>query len=381
MASPEDSLNVLVAPDSFKGTLSARQAAEAMTRGIARACPACTVTELPVADGGEGTAEALSAATGGMLLKAPAPDPLGRIRIAQLARLGDGSTFAVDAAAASGLTLLEAEERRALESSSSGTGVLMGKAAQMGARRIIVGVGGTGFVDGGKGLMEVLGVRFLDSEGASLDPGGGSLSRLHTVDISGLYPGWSQVEIVVATDVDNPLTGEHGAARVYGPQKGASPEDVEVLERGLEQLAKVVEELTGKPLRDVSGMGAGGGLSLPLVAFMGARIRPGAEVVAEAVKLEEHLERCDLVIVGEGCLDGQTVYGKAPAHVARCAQAKGKAVLAVAGRIGPGVEKISELGIQRYRAVSQDQVPASSSDAATLLEEGTFLLMQDYLGS
>lgn len=381
MASPEDSLNVLVTPDSFKGTLSARQAAEAMARGIVRACPGCKVTELPLADGGEGTAEALAAATSGMLLKAPAPDPLGRIRIAQLARLGDGITFAVDSASASGLVLLEPEERKALESSSAGTGVLMGKAAQMGARRIILGVGGTGFVDGGKGLMEVLGVRFLDSGGASLDPGGGNLSRLQTVDVSGLYPGWSQVEIVVATDVDNPLIGEQGAARVYGPQKGASPEDVEVLEQGLRQLADVVEELTGKPLREVPGMGAGGGLSLPLVAFMGAQLRPGAEVVAEATKLDEHLERCDLVIVGEGCLDGQTVYGKAPAHVARRAQAKGKDVLALAGRLGPGVEKVSDLGIQRYRAVSQDQVPASASDAARLLEEGTFALMQEYLGS
>jgi glycerate kinase len=370
---------ILVAPDSFKGTLKAAQAASAMARGVLRILPGAEVIPVPMADGGEGTAETLAEATSGQLLRSPAPDPFGGIRIASFARLGDGVTFAVDAASASGLQLLGVDERDAVTASSAGTGVLVVRAVQMGARKCILGVGGTAFVDGGVGMMEVFGARFLDSEGNGLMPGGGGLFRLDRIDLAEMPPFFREVEWEIAADVDNPLLGERGAARVYGPQKGASDDDVDRLETGLSRLADRVESMAGLALRDLPGMGAGGGLALMPTAFFGAKVRPGAELIAEAVRLEEKLQGCDLAIVGEGCLDGQSLFGKAPIHVAQMAKARSIPVLAVAGMLGPEVEKTTEAGVTRYLAVSPEEVPFEPDKAARLVEDGTARLLEEFL--
>lgn len=329
-------MRVVIAPDSFKGSLSAVEVAEALARGVRRAWPAAQVELLPVADGGEGWVETLVRATGGRLVTRQVTGPLGEPVEAQYGLFQqDGEEVAViEMAAASGLTLVPPDRRDPRMTTTRGTGELIRDALDQGARRLLVGIGGSATNDGGAGMAQALGVRFLDEAGAELPPGGAALARLARVDLSGLDPRLAQTEVVVACDVDNPLTGERGAAAVYGPQKGATPEMVQELDAALAHFADVVEGVIGRSFRELPGAGAAGGLGFGLMAFAGARLQRGIELALETLQADRHFAWASLVITGEGRIDRQTLHGKVPFGVARRAAAFGVPVVAVAGCVG-----------------------------------------------
>jgi len=326
-------VRILVAPQEFKGSLTASSAARAIADGLRRALPAAEFDLLPVADGGPGTVEALVAATGGHLARTPALDPLGRPITASWGILGDNTTAVVEMAAASGLLLLAQGELDPRRASTYGTGLLIRAALDAGCTRIIVGVGGSATNDGGTGCAAALGVRFLDRAGNPLPPGGAALAALDHIDVAAVDPRLQRTEIVVASDVTNPLVGPEGASAVYGPQKGADADTVAELDAALTWLAEVVRRDLGVDLAEFPGAGAAGGLGYGLMVFCRAQLRPGFDVVAQYSGFDQRLAAADLVITGEGRLDAQTAYGKAPAGVARRARAAGKPVLVLAGAI------------------------------------------------
>lgn len=339
-------MRVLVAPDSFKGSLTAEEAAAAMGRGVMRGWPGAAVTLLPLADGGEGTAAALVRATGGRWVDCRVTGPLGELVQARWGLLGDGRTAVVEMAAASGLLLSPPGRRRPLDATTAGTGDLIRDALDHGCRQFLVAIGGSATTDGGTGMLAALGARFLDAAGRPLPPGGGALNRLDRIDLDGLDPRLREVAIEVACDVDNPLTGPRGAARVYAPQKGATPEQVEILEAGLVRLADVAARTLGRDRRDEPGAGAAGGLGFALVAFLGARLRPGAEVVMNAAGFDRHVQEADLVLTGEGRTDAQTLAGKLVARVADRSRALGRPVVVISGAVDPAVEPaLKERGV------------------------------------
>ncbi|KFI94466.1 glycerate kinase [Bifidobacterium stellenboschense] len=335
----------LCAPDSFKESLTAIQAAQAMARGIKNADPDAEVRCLPMADGGEGTTRALVDATGGTMRTIDAHDPLGRPVRAAFGMLGDGTTAVVETAEASGLALLDPGERNPLVASSYGTGELIRAALDAGARRILVGLGGSATNDAGAGLLQALGVRLLDGCGRDLEPGGAALAGLDHVDLTGLDPRVRDVEIVAACDVTNPLTGPDGASAVFGPQKGASAADVASLDKALTRFAIVVERQLDAPIADRPGAGAAGGIGAAFLAFLHARFMPGVDLVIEQSGLDEAARWADIVLTGEGSIDFQTKFSKTPAGVARTAKKHGRPVIAVAGHIGRGVDELREVGI------------------------------------
>ncbi|QIA26867.1 glycerate kinase [Thermaerobacter sp. PB12/4term] len=355
---------VLVAPDSFKGSLTAEEAAAAMARGVARGWPGAAATQLPLADGGEGTAAVLVRATGGRWIRRRVTGPLGEPVEARWGLLGDGQTAVVEMAAASGLLLVPPGKRRPLEATTTGTGELIRDALDYGCRRLLVAIGGSATTDGGTGMLAALGARFLDGAGRPLPPGGGALTRLERIDLSGLDPRLRQVTIEVACDVDNPLTGPRGAARVYAPQKGATPEQVEILEAGLARLAGVAARTLGHDRRDEPGAGAAGGLGFALIAFLGARLRPGAELVMDAAGFDRHLEAVDLVLTGEGRTDAQTLAGKLVARVAARARRHGRPVVVISGAVDPEVEPaLKERGIAALLAATPGPMPVRQAIA------------------
>lgn len=326
-------MRILVAPDSFKGSLSAVAAARAIAAGVRRVWPAAQLEEVPLADGGEGTVEALVAATGGERHRRPVRDPLGRLVEASFGILGDGVTAVIEMAAASGLTLLAPAERNPLATSTYGTGELLRAALDAGCRKIIVGIGGSATNDGGAGMACALGARFFDGEGNELPAGGGALGCLERIDTSNLDRRLRKTEIIIACDVDNPLCGPQGAAAVYGPQKGATAAMVEVLDRNLARYGAFLMGITNNNVAEQPGAGAAGGLGAGLLAFTGGRLQPGIEVIMGVVRMAERLADKDLVITGEGSLDGQTMRGKVPYGVAQLARRRGVPVIAVAGRV------------------------------------------------
>ena len=364
-------MRILVTPDKFKGSLSSSEAAEAMARGLAEGWPEAELITCPLADGGEGTMEVLVKATGGREAACRVTGPLGERREAPLGILGDGGTAVVEMAAASGLELIPPDKRDPLATTTAGTGDLIRAALDMGIRRIIVGIGGSGTNDGGTGMASALGARFLDAAGRELHPGGGHLEKLENVDLSGLDPRVRQAIIVVASDVANPLLGERGASRVYAPQKGASAGDVELLEKGLERLAEVVSRDLNTAWEKKPGAGAAGGLGYGLMAFLGAEIRPGVEVVMDYTGFSKCLDGCDLVITGEGRLDAQTAYGKAVTGVARAARRRGIPVLALGGEVVEGAGVLHELGVSALLSVAPGPLSRQESMART-----AFLLQQ-----
>lgn len=362
-------MRVLIVPDSFKGSLSATAVAEAIRSGWQRVRPQDEIKLIPIADGGEGTVEALLTAVGGEKVDCVVRGPLGRPVQAFYGLLDEGRTAVIEMAAASGLHLVPVAERNPLLTTTSGTGQLIKAALDRGCRRLIIGIGGSATNDGGTGMATALGARFLDQEGRELPPGGGALVNLWQVDLSGLDPRIKEVEILVACDVTNPLIGPQGASRIYGPQKGATAEQVEILEAGLTRLAKVVEEELGVAIADLPGAGAAGGLGGGLVAFLGARLQPGFPLIARQCRLQEWIDWAELVITGEGQLDGQSVYGKVPIGVA--AMAKGKPVIVLAGSIGPGAEKTLTAGITAYFSIVRGPMALAET-----MERGRELLVE-----
>jgi len=338
-------VKIVVAPDSFKECLPAEAVADAMAGGVRAAAPGAEVVCVPMADGGEGTVRALVAATGGKVHVARATGPLGEPVEAELGMLGDGHTAVVEMAAASGLPLVPPDRRDPMAATTYGTGELILAALELGATRLVLGIGGSATVDGGAGMAEALGARFLDDARQPIPRGGGGLALLARIDLAGLDPRLAGLACDVACDVDNPLVGPRGAARVYGPQKGATPAMVEALDAGLARLADAVERDLGVAVRDVPGAGAAGGLGAGLMAFLGARLRSGVELVIQAVGLEERLRGADLVLVGEGQMDAQSAYGKVPVGVSRLARGLGVPAVAVVGSLGEGYEAVHDEGI------------------------------------
>ena len=333
-------MRVLIAPDSFKGSLSSVAVARALAEGWRRARPDDELHLVPLADGGEGTLDALLAAGGWQALPAAADDPLGRPVEARFLRDDAGLGRAVvELAAASGLSLVAPEERDALAASTFGTGQVLAAAIGLGCREIRLGVGGSATTDGGAGLLSALGARFLDASGADVPPGGAGLELLASVDLDDLSPVLAEVSLTIASDVTNPLLGEHGAAATYGPQKGASPDDVRRLDRALTRYADVLEATTGRAVRDVPGAGAAGGTTAGLLAvadrFASLGVRPGVGEVMGLAGFEAALHHSDLVLTGEGRVDAQTRFGKTAQGVAERARTAGVPCLCFGGGVTP----------------------------------------------
>jgi glycerate kinase len=332
-----------------------------MARGVSRVAPSAWIDLVPMADGGEGTVDALVAATGGTYHQARVPGPLGDPVDATFGLLGDGQTAVLEMASASGLSLVPASRRDPWRASTRGTGDLVLEALKAGARRVILGIGGSATNDGGAGLAQAMGFRLLDAEDRELGPGGGELGRLARIDPAGKLRVLNSIEIAVACDVTNPLCGPDGASSVYGPQKGASPEMVERLDRNLAHLATIIERDLGVTIRDLPGAGAAGGLGAGLVAFAGGRLEKGVDLILDAVKLRDRLASADLCFTGEGALDAQSAYGKTVVGVASLARALGCPALAVVGSIGPGAEAVLDAGVTAYFSICPG--PISLDDA------------------
>jgi glycerate kinase len=374
-------MRVVIAPDKFKGSLTALEAAEAMARGLSRVDSSAEIDRVPMADGGEGTVAALVAATGGSYRTVTVTGPLGEPVAASFGLLGDGRTAVLEMASASGLWLVPPGLRDPLRATTRGTGQLLLAALEAGARRVIVGIGGSATNDGGAGLGQALGFRLLDTHGRELEPGGGELDRLARIERTDLAAVLGSATIAVACDVTNPLCGPRGASAVYGPQKGATPEMVARLDRNLGHFADIVARDLDVAVRDIPGSGAAGGLGGGLVAFAGGRLEGGVNLVIEAVNLRERLHAADLCLTGEGALDGQSAFGKTAVGVARLAHSLRCPTLAVAGSIGPGAEAVLEQGVDAYFSICPGPVPIDEAieRASELLENATAQAVRAFL--
>lgn len=353
-------MRIVVAPDKFKGSLTAREAGVAMSRGLARAFPGAVIDVIPVADGGDGTAQALVDALGGTFEQADVIGPDGAQVRAAYGALPDGRAV-IELARASGLAMVPAGGNDALRATTFGTGQLIDAAIQRGSRRLILAIGGSATTDGGAGALTALGARFLTSGGTAIERGGAGLAELQSIDVRELRKRLDGVEIVIACDVDNPLCGRRGAAAVFGPQKGASPDDIGALDRALSHYADVVERDVGAKLRDVPGAGAAGGIAFGFMALAGARLQAGADLVLDAVGLAAKIQGADLVVTGEGRIDRQTLSGKAPYAVARAAAKRRIPAVAIAGALDCSAADLAELGLAS--AVSIVRSPLTLEEA------------------
>ncbi|MCI0266983.1 UNVERIFIED_ASMBLY: glycerate kinase, partial [Cronobacter sakazakii] len=336
---------IVIAPDSFKESLSAMDVAKAIEAGFREIYPQAHYVCVPMADGGEGTVEAMVAATGGQIITTPVTAPLGNNVDGFFGLLGDGETAVVEMAAASGLHLVPTAQRDPRITTSYGTGELILAALERGVKAIIIGIGGSATNDGGAGMMQALGARFLDGEGRELAPGGAALTRLERLDLSALDPRLAQVSVTAACDVDNPLCGEKGASAVFGPQKGATPAMVTELDAALRRFGEQLEAATGKAIISAPGAGAAGGMGAALLGMLNAELRPGIEIVIESLGLAQAVRDADLVITGEGRLDSQSIHGKTPVGVARVAKQFQRPVVAIAGSLTPDYQIVHEHGI------------------------------------
>lgn len=336
----------VLAPDSFKESMSAQKACEAMERGIRKVLPDAEVIHVPMADGGEGTVDALVDGSEGTRIEVVVSGPIPTEKVTTYyGLLADKKTAVMEMAKANGIELLAENQRNPLLTSTYGTGELIKVALDHGAERIIIGIGGSVTNDGGAGMAQALGVRLLDEENNELPVGGGALSKLATIDVTNIDPRIKNTEIVIASDVTNPLTGPKGASVVFGPQKGATPEMIEELDKNLAHYAQVIKKELAIDIADQSGAGAAGGLGAGLLVFAGASMRSGVDLVIELTHLEEVISQSDYIFTGEGGMDFQTKFGKAPYGVAKVAKKYQKPVFACAGYIGENVEVLYDEGI------------------------------------
>lgn len=349
-------MKILIAPDSFKGSLTALEVAENIAKGVLSVLPETEITKVPMADGGEGTVQSLVDATGGKIISKEVTGPLGESVKAYFGLLGDGKTGVIEMATASGLPLVPPGKADPTKTTTYGTGELIKAALDEGAQELIIGIGGSATNDGGVGMAQALGISFQDKDGNEIGFGGGELNRIESIDMSGLVPRMKGVKIRVACDVNNPLYGPDGAAHIYGPQKGATPEMVKQLDNNLRHFARIVKRELGKDIQSIPGAGAAGGLGAGLVAFLNAELRSGVEIVLETNKFAEKLQGVDLVITGEGKIDGQTVKGKTPIGVARKAKEHGIPVIAFAGTLGNDADIVLKEGIDAIFSIIQQPV-------------------------
>ncbi|OAT71800.1 glycerate kinase [Parageobacillus thermoglucosidasius] len=350
-------MKIIIAPDSFKESLSALAVANAIEKGFRDIFPDAEYVKIPMADGGEGTVQSLVDATDGRIVTTEVTGPLGDRVQAFFGMLGDGKTAVIEMAAASGLHLVPREKRNPLVTTTRGTGELILAALNEGAEHIIIGIGGSATNDGGAGMIQALGGRLLDRYGKEIGLGGGSLSELADIDLSRLDARLNRVKIEVACDVDNPLTGARGASAIFGPQKGATPEMVATLDQNLQHYADVIERVLGKQVKDIPGAGAAGGLGAGLLAFLHAELKRGVEIVLETVKFQERIQGASLVITGEGRIDGQTVFGKTPIGVAKVAKRYHIPVIALAGSVSDDSDVVLSHGIDALYSIVPGVIP------------------------
>ena len=366
-------MRIVIAPDSFKGSLSAPEAAQAMQCGVARIFPDAGVDLIPIADGGEGTVQAMVAATGGSLRQTLVRGPLGAPVRATWGMLGDATTAVIEMAAASGLPLLASDERNPLAACTWGTGELVRAALDAGVTSIILGIGGSATNDGGTGFARALGARFLDAHGNDLPPGGAALAGLASIDCTGLDARLASTTIRVACDVDNPLCGPRGASAVFGPQKGAGEDDVRVLDNALGVFAEVARATGQRDVALTPGAGAAGGLGAGLLFFTSAILMPGVNLVLDAVRFDERVREAFLVLTGEGRTDWQTAFGKAPVGVALAAKRYGKPVLCISGGLGKGADDVYAKGIDALASIAPGPISLEEciADGNALLANAT----------
>lgn len=374
-------MKVVIAPQTFKGSISALDVAKAMSEGVLLVVPDAETVIVPVADGGDGTLETLVEGSGGDIRSVIVTGPLGERREAEWGAMGDGNTAVIEMARTSGLALVPIDERNPLTTTTYGFGEAIRHALDAGFRRFIVGIGGSATNDAGAGMAQALGVRLLDDEGKDLPYGGAALARLARIDMSGLDERANEAEFMVACDVNNPLTGPKGASAIYGPQKGATPEMVNELDSALAHFAEIVRRDIGANINDVSGAGAAGGLGGGLIAFLNGQLRAGVDIILDAVGLDEALQGADLVITGEGALDHSTVYNKAPVGVASRAKMNGIPVIAISGSLGEGYHDLHQHGIDAAAAItcapmSLDEASANAASLITATTEEALLFMK-----
>lgn len=363
-------LRIVIAPQAFKQSISARSAAIAIQNGVLQAVPDAETVLVPVADGGDGTLAALIDTTGGRYFSEQVIGPLGEMVSAQWGVMGDGQTAVIEMALASGLALIPDHRRDPRTATTYGTGQLMRAALDAGYTRIIVGLGGSATNDGGTGMASALGVRFLDAAGNPLPPGGSALANLRSIDIAGLHSGITDSTIIGATDVTNPLCGDTGASAIFGPQKGATPEMVQELDGSLANLARVIQTELGLSVTDTPGAGAAGGLGAGLIAFANCELRSGIDMVCDALDFDSSAANTDLVITGEGRADHSTAFDKAPVGIARRSKALGVPTLLLAGSLGQGYDALYQHGIDAIIPIAEEPTTLESSlqNGAELLE-------------
>lgn len=366
-------MKIILAPDSFKENLAAVDVCRAMEKGIRRVLPDPDILHLPLADGGEGTVRTLVAATNGQIFKTTVVDPLGQSIQAEYGVLGDNQTAVLEMAAASGLPLVPPEKRNPLNTTTFGTGQLIKAALDVGVKKIIIGIGGSATNDCGAGMAQALGVIFYDNTSTITEyMCGGNLNSVRDIDLDHVDPLLKSVDITVACDVDNPLLGERGAAKVYAPQKGASPEIVEQLESNVEHIINMIEAKT-KPVRDIPGAGAAGGLGAGLLAFLNASIESGINTVLDACQFDEHIKDADLILTGEGKIDAQSAMGKTINGVLSRAQKVNIPVIAIGGSIYDGAEKLYDNGLLSIISICDRPMSLSEAmqNASKLIDKST----------
>ncbi|MGL4762179.1 MAG: glycerate kinase family protein [Sarcina sp.] len=359
-------MKFILAPDSFKESMTSKEACNAMEKGIKKVIKNAECVKLPMADGGEGTVEALVEATNGEFVSVKVTPPMGERKIGALyGLLGDGKRAVIEMATASGIGLVKREDRNPMIATTYGTGELIIDAMNRGVDHIIIGIGGSATNDGGTGMLRALGVKFYDENGKELEQGGGALLKLSKIDISGMDTRLKNLTIEVACDVTNPLIGETGASKVFGPQKGATPEMVGILDKALTNYANIIKKDIGIDVAYVEGAGAAGGLGAALLAFLNGELKKGIELVIKHTGLETVIKGADFVFTGEGAIDSQTIYGKTPMGVASVAKKYGVKTVAFAGKVDEGSENLYEVGIDAIFSIMRG---VSNIDRA--LEEG-----------
>ena len=361
-------MQIIVAPDSFKGSISAVEAANRIEKGIKKVFKDAVVIKIPIADGGEGTVEAIVMGSEGSFKTTKVTGPLGEKIEAKYGLLPDASAV-IEMAEASGITLVPKEKLNPLEATTYGTGELVKAALDAGAKKIIMGIGGSATNDGGMGFAQALGVVFKDKEGNCLGYGAKYLEKIHTIDLSELDPRVKETEFIIACDVTNTLCGEKGASAVYGSQKGATPEMIKKLDNDLEHYAELIKAQLGKDILNLPGTGAAGGLGAGLLVFCNAVLKSGIKTVLEAVKIDQYLKDAHLVITGEGKIDGQSIYGKVPIGIAKAAKPYNLPVIALGGTIGEDAEEVYDYGVQGMLSL----IPAPISLDEAMIRGGELL--------
>jgi glycerate 2-kinase len=350
-------MKFILAPDSFKESMTAKRAALAMEEGIRRVFPDAECVIIPMADGGEGTVQSLVDGTKGIFVEVEVTGPLGEKVKAEYGLLRNGQTAVIEMASASGIELIKKVDRNPLITTTFGTGELIKHALNLGAKNILIGIGGSATNDGGVGMLQALGVSFKDKESQEIPYGGGNLGRIHSIDLSGIDKRLYSTKIEVACDVTNPLIGKNGASYIFGPQKGASPEVVEELEQNLSHYAQMIKVLLGIDIAKIEGSGAAGGLGAGLLAFLNADLKKGINLVIEHTRLKERMVGASYVFTGEGSIDGQTVYGKTPFGVASTAKKLKIPVIAFAGKIGKELDVLYGHGFTSIVSILKELTP------------------------